>query len=309
MTTVIYSLSVVIITYEMSYKIANTSWVQLAFSGVLVAAILRYHASLHQVIMVQLVLMILLLVLVGVPFLRETLRNSGSATDFGYPAIRLVRRVTEDEVIAEFLRSDFEHPVYRDYQESMKMIVSTPNCDDPADNARRRALLFLRHLSLWKELPSDTEWYEVELNEADLDKVQVFPRAQWRRIAQGNFVITDVVERLQARRDAATNPFLTKIAEIRERLQEEDSMPGSVVLIGLSESEPFTIIDGNHRFAAAVLEGRMHQLRFLCGLSPRMTQCCWYRTNLLTLSRYARNLLRQITHRPEADLARLFENS
>ena len=309
MTTVIYSLSVVIITYEMSYKIANTSWVQLAFSGVLVAAILRYHASLHQVIMVQLVLMILLLVLVGVPFLRETLRNSGSATDFGYPAIRLVRRVTEDEVIAEFLRSDFEHPVYRDYQESMKAIVSTPNCDDPADNARRRALLFLRHLSLWKELPSDTEWYEVELNEADLDKVQVFPRAQWRRIAQGNFVITDVVERLQARRDAATNPFLTKIAEIRERLQEEDSMPGSVVLIGLSESEPFTIIDGNHRFAAAVLEGRMHQLRFLCGLSPRMTQCCWYRTNLLTLSRYARNLLRQITHRPEADLARLFENS
>jgi len=309
MTTVIYSLSVVIITYEMSYKIANTSWVQLAFSGVLVAAILRYHASLHQVIMVQLVLMILLLVLVGVPFLRETIRNSGEVTDFGYPAIRLVRRVTEDEVIAEFLRSDFEHPVYRDYQESMRTIVSTPNCDNPADNARRRALLFLRHLSLWKELPSDTEWYEVELNEADLDKVQVFPRAQWRRIARGNFVITDVVERLQARRDAASNPFLTKIAEIRERLQEEDSMPGSVVLIGLSESEPFTIIDGNHRFAAAVLEGRMHQLRFLCGLSPRMTQCCWYRTNVFTLSRYGKNLLRQITHRPEAELARLFESS
>jgi hypothetical protein len=86
-------------------------------------------------------------------------------------------------------------------------------------------------------------------------------------------------------------------------------MPGSVVLIGLSESEPFTIIDGNHRFAAAVLEGRMHQLRFLCGLSPRMTQCCWYRTNVFTLSRYGKNLLRQITHRPEAELARLFESS
>jgi len=31
-TTIIYSLSVVIITFEMSYKIANTSWVQLAFT-------------------------------------------------------------------------------------------------------------------------------------------------------------------------------------------------------------------------------------------------------------------------------------
>ena len=35
-TTVVYSLSVVIIAYEMSYKIANTSWVQLAFSGAVV---------------------------------------------------------------------------------------------------------------------------------------------------------------------------------------------------------------------------------------------------------------------------------
>jgi O-antigen/teichoic acid export membrane protein len=32
-TTIVFSLSVVIITFEMSYKIANTSWVQLAFSA------------------------------------------------------------------------------------------------------------------------------------------------------------------------------------------------------------------------------------------------------------------------------------
>ena len=68
-TTVIYSLSVVIITYEMSYKIANTSWLQLALSGVLILGICRYHSSLQQVIVVQLVLMVVLLVLVGVPFL------------------------------------------------------------------------------------------------------------------------------------------------------------------------------------------------------------------------------------------------
>ena len=58
-TTVIYSLSAVIITYEMSYKIANTSWIQLAFSGVVIAGICRFHASLRQVILVQLVLMVL----------------------------------------------------------------------------------------------------------------------------------------------------------------------------------------------------------------------------------------------------------
>jgi O-antigen/teichoic acid export membrane protein len=308
-TTVIYSLSVVLITYEMSYKIANTSWVQLAFSGVLIAAIVRYHSSLHQVIAVQFILMVLLLVMVGVPFMRAAVKNAGTLSSEPMPSIRMIRRVTEDEVISEFLKSDYEHPIYRDYQESMRSIILAPNCDNPSENAKRRALLFLRHLSLWKELPNDTEWYEVEVKEANLDQVQVFPRAQWRRVARGNFVITDVVERLEARQDAADNPFLAKIAAIRERLQQEESIPGSVVLIGMNESSPFTILDGNHRFAAAVLERRTHQLRFLCGLSPRMTQCCWYRTNVLTLSRYGHNLLRQLTHRPEAELARLFESS
>src|SRR5271155_2617720 len=48
-TTGIYSLSSVIITYEMSRKIANTSWVQLAFSGALALGIYVLHHTLRQV--------------------------------------------------------------------------------------------------------------------------------------------------------------------------------------------------------------------------------------------------------------------
>jgi O-antigen/teichoic acid export membrane protein len=307
--TVIYSLSVVIITYEMSYKIANTSWVQLAFSGVLIAAVCRFHSSLQQVVLVQLVLLIVLLVMVGVPFLNDALRNAESFASVPSPAIRLIRRISEDEVIGEFLRSDFENAAYRDYHESMHSIVESPNFDDANENAKRRALLFLRHFSLWKELPSDTEWFEVELKEGELDRVQVFPRAHWRKIARGNFVITSVVERLQAWHYKSDSPFLAKISALRSRLTEETPMPGSVVLIGLNESEPFTVIDGNHRMVAALLEKRVHRLRFLCGLSSKMSNCCWYKTNLLTLTRYGQNQLRQLSHRPEVELARLFENS
>lgn len=307
--TVIYSLSVVIITYEMSYKIANTSWLQLAFSGVLIAAVCRFHASLQQVVLVQLVLLMVLLVLVGVPFLNDALRNHESFASGHSPAIRLIRRISEDEVIGEFLRSDFENVAYRDYQGSLRPIVESPNYDDASENAKRRALLFLRHFSLWKELPSDTEWFEVEVKESELDRVQVFPRAHWRKIARGNFVITNVVDHLQGSRNKADHQFLTKISSIRSRLATEPPIPGSVVLIGLNESEPLTVIDGNHRMVAAVLEHRIGHLRFLCGLSPKMSNCCWYKTNLLTLTRYGQNQLRQLTHRPEVELARLFENS
>lgn len=307
-TTVIYSLSVVMISYEMSYKIANTSWMQLIFSGVLIAGIARFHSSLNEVIVVRLVLMVGLLLLVGIPFFADALRNARTLGSAGAPPLRLIRRVPEDEVLAEFLISDFVNPVYRPYHEMFRSIVFAPNLDDPSECARRRALLFMRHRSLWKELPQDTEWYEVEVKGADIERVRVFPRAHWRRIARGHFEAVEVVERVRKRPHQPKDPFVAKISGLRRRFREEQNLPGSIILIGLNETEPVTILDGNHRFVAAALEGRLGNLRFLCGLSPRMTACCWYRTNLLTLARYAGNLLRHLIQRPDAETERLFES-
>jgi O-antigen/teichoic acid export membrane protein len=69
--TGLYALSVVLMTYEMSRRIANTGWLQLIFSGVLVLAIAIFHHSLHDVIVVQIVLMAAMLLLVSFPFFRR----------------------------------------------------------------------------------------------------------------------------------------------------------------------------------------------------------------------------------------------
>lgn len=65
-----YSLGVVLMAYEMSRRIANTGWMQLAVSGAIVLGINFFHSSLRQVVAVQLVLMVVLLVIVSVPFFR-----------------------------------------------------------------------------------------------------------------------------------------------------------------------------------------------------------------------------------------------
>lgn len=75
--TGIYALSVVMIAYEMSRRIANTGWLQLAFSGALVLGITLFHDSLRQVVQVQVVLMLALLVAVSLPFLRAYRRDMG----------------------------------------------------------------------------------------------------------------------------------------------------------------------------------------------------------------------------------------
>lgn len=311
-TTVVYSLSVVIITFEMSYKIANASYVQLAFGGVLIAAICRFHSSVAQVIMVQFILMSALFVLVAVPFLITSLtRTKNLSPTEAYLPVRLLRPVAENEVIAEFLKSDFHCPEFNDYRESLGDIVVNPNLQNPEENGKRRALLFIRHLALWKEIPADTEWYEVELNALNFAQVRFFPRAQWRKLGRGNFSITEILEGMRSRRQTVDAPFLEKIAAIRRRLNEDDAGCGAVVLIGVSETELLTVVDGNHRLVSAMLESpnRLPKLKFLCGLSPRMTECCWYNTNLATLLRYGRNVLSHVVRDPEAELVRLLEGA
>jgi O-antigen/teichoic acid export membrane protein len=309
--TVIYSLGAVIITFEMSYKIANTSYVQLAFSGVLIGAICLFHSNLREVVLVQLALMVILFVLVAVPFLINSL--TGPADLAHGPSdrpFRLIRRVAEDEVIAEFLKSDFRCPEFREYQ-SMHDLVVHPNFEDAEQNAKRRALLFIRHLALWKELPTDTDWYEVEVSEADLANIRIFPRAQWRKVARGSFSAVEVAEGLRTRKHLLEESFVKKIGAISDYLCKGAADFAAVILIGVSENEPVTILDGNHRLTAAILATppRLKKLRFLCGFSPHMTECCWYNSNLVTLFRYGRNVLSHAVRNPESELARLLRDA
>jgi O-antigen/teichoic acid export membrane protein len=73
--TGMYALSVVLIAYEMSRRIANTAWLQLLFSGLIVTGIYFFHGDLEEVVIVQLVLMSLMLVVVSLPFLRVHMRQ------------------------------------------------------------------------------------------------------------------------------------------------------------------------------------------------------------------------------------------
>jgi hypothetical protein len=189
--------------------------------------------------------------------------------------------------------------------------VRTPDLDNAGDNAKRRALLFIRHLALWNEIPTGTTWYEMDIDEENLGQIRAFPRAQWRKLARGNFSVTGIVHTMLTHQHRVDAPFLSKIASIGDQLLKDVPGFGPVILIGLNDNEPLTVLDGNHRLVAAMLAspGSLKKLRFLCGLSPRMTECCWYNTNPRTLFRYGRNMLARALRNPRAELADLLQNS
>src|SRR6185437_12837864 len=223
------------------------------------------------------------------------------------------REVSEDEIISEFLKSDFYRPIFQKYEQSLGEIVRNPNLNNAWENTRRRALFFVRHLSLWNEIPADTRWFEIEMTESRLGQIRVFPRAQWRRIGRGNFWITGIASRindlLNARQESDDSSFLAKIAAIRDQFAEDSGPLGSVILIGVNASGPLTLLDGNHRLVAAMLASgdKVRNLRFLCGLSPRMRECCWHNTNLTTLFHYGRNVAKNALVRPAFELEKLLK--
>jgi hypothetical protein len=297
----------------MSRRIANTGWVQLVFSGAVIAGIYLFHASLAQVIWVQLAMMGALFLAVALPFLAALVAPAPVGAQWsGSQTLRLLRRVPEDEVIAEFLKNDFRSPEFRQYQDALGSIVVAPDLESEDENRVRRALFKLRHGSLWRELPPDTEWFEVELRPYDLQRVRVFPRAHWRRLALGNFEITHVAPRVPGDRSRGrtAEAFRAKIVDLRKQFKE-GPVANAVLLIGLSESAPLTVLDGNHRLVAAMLTSpeAMGRLRFYCGLSPKMRGCCWYQTSVWTLLRYGTNMVRHSVHDPEDELVRLLRQS
>ncbi len=75
--TGVYSLSVVLMTYHMSRRLANGAWFQLALSGAIIVGIGLFHNTLHQVVMLQLLLVGILLTMASTSVFRPLSRDQG----------------------------------------------------------------------------------------------------------------------------------------------------------------------------------------------------------------------------------------
>jgi hypothetical protein len=220
--------------------------------------------------------------------------------------MRKLRRLTEAEVIAQFLRGEFFHKEYDADREYFSSLVQNPNLTDARENEIRRVLLFRRRDTMWWELPDDRQWWEVDFAPEDVEQVSVFPRAHWRKIARGNFKALDVAARIRQLKDTEPDEFIKKISDICANLPS-DLPQGMIILLGIDEYRPVTLLEGNHRFMASLLAGgpeHFRNTRMVAVFSPHMEKCCWYKTNLLTLTRCLKNRIKHHWDR-DTDLARL----
>ncbi len=234
--------------------------------------------------------------------------------------MRKLRQVAEPEVILEFLRNEFHHHDFDGDREQYAWLVTAGDLSDEQQNAVRRALFYRRRGHMWNQLPRDTQWWQVELEDTDLERLCVLARTHWRKIGGGNCLLRHVVEQIRnrdfhgvrivggtAHGGVEISDVGAKVDAIRafseELRQREDR--SAVVLIGVDDRQPVTILEGNHRLTAALLaspELLGKQFRVFYGASPEMARCCWYGDpTVANMLRYVGSRLRHLGNK-EADL-------
>ncbi len=226
--------------------------------------------------------------------------------------MKRLRHVTEAEVIAEFLKNEFYQEEFHHDREQFEQLVLGADITDESANALRRALLFRRRGHLWRELPRDTTWWEVQVEPEDLGRIRVFPRAQWRKVANGSFLLQDIVQQIKSTPfRGKTRDFIAKVQAFSYRLRTTEDN-SAVLLIGVNDAQPVTVLEGNHRLTAALLaspEVLQNRFRVFCGLSAHMPECCWYETNVPNLWRYGRNRARNLFYDRDADVERVMDSA
>jgi hypothetical protein len=214
--------------------------------------------------------------------------------------VKKLCRITEEEVISEFLKAEFYQVEYDRDRTQFESVVYEPDLSDPDENALRKALLFRRRGHMWRELPPDTQWWEIEFKPEESERVNVFPRAQWRALARGNFNAIHVAERFRALCNGPDpSPFVLKVQALCSLMQNEGRR-STILLIGLDEVRPVTLLEGNHRFVASLLlprDAMLRRIRLVCGFSPAMERCCWYKTSFSSLARYLKNRIKYVQNR------------
>src|SRR5437762_4884171 len=87
-------------------------------------------------------------------------------------SIKLVRQVKEDEVICEFLKNELYHPDFDHDREEVTRLLLQPDLRNATETQQRREVFFRKRGAMWRELPRDTQWWENELTNENLDQIR-----------------------------------------------------------------------------------------------------------------------------------------
>ncbi len=204
--------------------------------------------------------------------------------------MKLVERVAEAEVVAEFLRAEIDSPRFGprirarlEQDGRATSILERPDTTNEDENAYRAALLHgYRGVGgsapLLEGLPEEMEWHRALLTGADLEHVRYIDYPYWNELSAGTRSPAVAADRIRAGITAMNRPNDAFLA-VSSRLCAGEAL-GSCVLIAPDRASPLVILEGHTRVTGMFLrpECLPGEVGMLVGFAPGVRDWMYYRS-------------------------------
>ncbi len=200
--------------------------------------------------------------------------------------VRVIAPVTEDEVIATFLRGEIDSPRFAtNVHEAMstagveESVLRTPDLTNAAENAARRRVLAYRgwpNQALFSGFPDDAAWSRVVLTRSELGQVRYLNFPEWVRRSDGSRLPEPTAERIRSQ--VVTDPVLRAACAAIAQRYSISSAVVPIVLVSAGGDSPLVVLEGCVRLTAVFFgaRGGPDELKVLLGRSPRMREWAFY---------------------------------
>ncbi len=190
-------------------------------------------------------------------------------------------KITEDQMILEFLQAEIESPRFKQgiIEELVKLsysvgIISNANLNDFEENKIRKDIFklyrdFENEDGLFEGFPGNVEWFEEEITKEDLlSKVFYIDYSYWNEITDGTRLPKDAVEKIKNNIEIygqSNENFLQASAEF----QKGKKFPK---LILVSDGNKTVVLEGHLRITVYAMNRNLlpAKLPIIIGYSPEM---------------------------------------
>jgi hypothetical protein len=190
--------------------------------------------------------------------------------------VRLLRRISEDEMIAVFLRGELESERFR---EKLRGLLARDGVEfDATDAAHRRRLLeehraYERRDGLFGGFPSDVDWFRAALTRDEMLEILFIDWSWWLELSGGTRRPREAARRIRAGELTRLTTGVT--AEEHEPYLASRS---ELIVVTTPAREKLVLLEGHVRLTAYALFPHCvpDELELLVGVSEAMPNWCLF---------------------------------
>lgn len=201
--------------------------------------------------------------------------------------VRILGPVTEDEVIASFLRAELGSDRWRDSllehldADGRDMsVVTDPDVDDPEESAYRAELLdrqrgWLKRDGLFLGFPQTVDWFRAALSRERVLEILYIDWDWWLEVSTGTRLPLEAARRIRGGEISGSTPEWHE--PIAARLSSS-SPPPELIVVARSDLAKLVLLEGHVRLTAYALfpEYLPASLEILLGVSDEIGAWCQF---------------------------------